>query len=84
MDSAGVIPNTMLVTMAAANVNASTFASTVRADTRGTDVGAGSTSARTNPMATADLAVMVLLISWLMTRPDTAHHQAEQVMGASR
>jgi hypothetical protein len=35
-------------------------------------------------MATADLAVMVLLISWLMTRPDTAHHQAEQVMGASR
>jgi hypothetical protein len=32
----------------------------------------------------AGLAIMVLLISWMMTHPDTAHHHAEQVMGASR
>jgi H+/Cl- antiporter ClcA len=32
----------------------------------------------------AGLAIMVLLISWLMTHPETAHHHAEQVMGASR
>jgi hypothetical protein len=32
----------------------------------------------------AGLAIMVLLISWLMTHPNTAHQHAEQVIDASR
>jgi hypothetical protein len=32
----------------------------------------------------AGLAIMVLLISWLVTHPDTAHHHAELILDASR
>ena len=32
----------------------------------------------------AGLAITILLISWLVTHPDTAHHHAELVLDASR